>query len=223
MATSNKKEGGVDLEQRALQEQMAETEFRATLDRQMDPVSALGYEPGKARAIFHPIFDTIPGEEGLVQLNGAYLGPTRERQEGRTYPRFSILQRQTEDKMRYGDVMVDQTGDNPDGTYAHEFRHRGMQRLRTSFSREEFESKYGREAADYLYGGEEESLVKGMDSDEAISGGTYESQLTDEQIQKLSSAMTDAAFDLIEDEREDAKSRKEAVGWLRSLFGRKED
>ena len=222
MVTFSKEEevGGVlPPARRAIEASGLDVEFRADLEPHMDPISAFGYEQGKARPIFHPIFDKMPDTGELVRLNGAYLKPPSERREGRAYPRFDIMQQQTDDKVRFGDVMVDQTGPHPNETYAHEFRHRGLQRIRNAISQEDFASRYGQDAAEYLYeGAEEEDFVRSMDPEHV--SGHWEGELTEERAATLSKAITDAALDLIEDERENATTRKEAVGWLRSIFGK---
>lgn len=204
---------GVDPEQRELQEGLAELEFRADLEPEMDDLAALGYQPGKARAVFTQLFD----EGG--ELAGLYNPPTRSSSEGDRLSRLDIIQRQTEDTMRVGDVIVSRDFLDDKDIWAHEFRHRGLNTLRTTFSRDEFSERYGEDAATFLYDEQEneETIVDNM------SGTPHNGpdNIGAERSAALTKVLTSAALDVIENDRDPA-NQKEAVSWLRRLFGGKE-
>lgn len=201
-------------EQRRLQEGLAELEFRADLDPNMDPVSALGYEPGKAKAEFEQVFD----EGG--ELAGVYNPPNARQGEGESLPNMDIVQGQTRNDIRIGDVMVARDFLDDKETWAHEFRHRGLNDLRTRFSREEFAEKYGEETAEFLYtADDEEDFVRFAGTPIEGADNSVGANM-DERGPKLIAALNDAALDAMEDDRLSPEDRKQASGWLRRFLNK---
>lgn len=192
---------------------MGDLEFRSSIDPHMDPVSSLGYEPGKAKAHFDQLFD----EGG--ELGGVYNPPNSRQGEGEKLSWMSSIQQQTDQAVRIGDVVVARDYiDNPE-TWAHEFRHRGMNDLRTRFTQDEFAEKYGGEAADFLFNEQD------MEED-LVTWATQSTDETDNTVREsvnsrapaLMMALNDAALDAIENDRLSVEERKEASGWLRRFF-----
>lgn len=202
-------------QQRAEMEAFGELEFRASIDPEMDPVSSLGYEPGKARAHFDQLF-----EPGIGELGGVYNPPNSRQGEGEKLSWMTAVQQQTDQAIRIGDVVVARDYiDNPE-TWAHEFRHRGMNDLRTRFTQDEFAEKYGSEAADFLFNEQdmEEDLVTWATKSTDETDNTVHEHVNS-RAPALMMALNEAALDAIENDRLTAAERKEASGWLRRFFG----
>lgn len=135
-----------DANQRRLQNQMADVEYRADLEPHMDPVSRVGFDPNKARPIFRRsdfagIYSPIDGSQ----------------------PPTDQMQRASRREIPAGGVMTfgDYVGN--DGVIAHEFRHRGFDLVRRTLPREEMVERYGEEAATLYFDTEEEVLNDMMD------------------------------------------------------------
>lgn len=222
VATRSRREAAAD---RAREQEMAaefgELEFRASIDPAMDPVAALGYEPGKARAVFKPLFDTQGG------LSGFYQRPSGRNEAGDSLPFYDTIQAQTDQDLRFDDVVVaDKAIAGPD-IWAHEFRHRGLEQIRTRIKQEDFAEMYGEDAASFLYNEDEEGYVS-METEPVEGVARLTGDMTLGRRAALREALTDAALGLLEEdlktppeERGQPEDRSSALDFLRSMLGRK--
>jgi hypothetical protein len=199
----------------------SEVEFRADLEPHMDPVAALGYQPGKARPVFTEII------EGNYELAGAYTPPQGRFREGDDLPASdAIAQSASRDNktIKIGDVVVGKDFIDDNSIWAHEFRHRGLNNLRTRQTREAFSESYGEEAAQFLYDSDDEEGYVTYLTDYGGTGIPENVAEHDETMKergpKLMGILNDAALAALdEDSKTPPDERKEAVSWLRRILG----
>ena len=203
--------------QRVLQEGLAELEFRVDLEPHMDPVARLGYSPDKAKASFRNL-----------NVAGLHVEAQGGRPEGFPIPEDHPAQRFTDSTFRFGDVMVTQEYLDKGDVWAHEFRHRGMGIIRNSITREEATERWDEETARLLFDEEEEVVVNTADLEKDVEGYERDEELhnaskhlSPQQRRAYIELMNQAALDVLSDQgRPLPTEQEEAVGWLRSLFGR---
>ena len=137
--------------QRRLQAEMADLEFRVDLEPHMDDVADLGYSPGSQHAIFRPVRVRDGGK-----LAGMFLNP----RDNEGVPDW--VQENTANEFKVGDVALTIDNFDRNEVWAHEIRHRGLELMRQAFTEEEVTEKYGEAAASLLYNRENEEALNDL-------------------------------------------------------------
>jgi len=183
-------------------------------------------------------------EDDDLNIRGMYLPPQTVNEieyEGGDAPpesrsaQFFAEKHPDKDPLQIDDIMITLNGVENNQTAIHEFMHRGFERLRNAYDRDEIESRFDRSVANILFEPDyEHYLVQSVLEDEGIeSTNNYTENVTKSSKEKLAKTV-EALNELASDEmgmlgfqtekdsgpktRPKRKPKKEKKSFFRRLF-----
>ena len=174
---------------------------RITISPGTNPITQLGQTTGSEFREY---------EDDDLNIRGMYLPPQTVNEieyEGGDAPpesrsaQFFAEKHPDKDPLQMDDIMITLKGVENNQTAIHEFMHRGFERLRNAYDRDEVESRFGRSVANILFEPDyEHYLVQSVLEDEGIeSTNNYTEGVTKSSKEKLTKTVA-ALNELASDE-----------------------